>query len=350
MRSLYSVSFLLIGFAFTGCAIDRVTPKPVSTPATTSVIIDRVDYKGWPDAWRLRNNTCELILVPAISRVMHLSTLGGPNLLWENPTLAGKTFPADDGTWHNIGGEKLWPTQQKDLFKKYTGHDGWPPPWPWDAGAGIAEPIPNGVRLTLPHDIRFGAHAVREFTLDPEKPLIHVRQWIEKTAGEPAEMTVWTVCQVNDPELSLIPSADGKYANFGKQSDLMKTVAGYATLGRDAKQGLKIGVATAGQNGWIASVFANSPKNRVMLVQSHKLTADARYPDDGIQAELYTSPKDFAYYTEMELLSPLIALKAGERLQDDAIWQIVPVDGPDLTSIAQRTHEQAMRIIGTTVR
>ena len=346
MRSLCCLPLLLIGIGFAGCSVDRVTHRPVSTTATRSVIVDRVDYKGWPGAWRLRSQSCELIVLPAISRVMHLSTPGGPNLLWENPTLAGQTFPADDGTWHNIGGEKLWPTQQKDLFKKYTGHDGWPPPWPWDAGASVAEPIAGGVRLTLPHDSRFGAHAVREFTLDPEKPIVHVRQWIEKTEGEPAEMTVWTVCQVNNPLLSLIPSADGKYADFGTHSDLMMAKAGYATVGRDEKQGLKIGIAASGQNGWVASVFADGPTNRVMLVQSHKLQADAKYPDDGLQAELYTSPKDFAFYTEMELLSPLVKMKAGARLEDYAIWQLVPVNGSDPAAIARRAHEEALRAIG----
>ena len=35
------------------------------------------------------------------------------------------------------------------------------------------------VRMTLPHDARFGAHAVREFVLHPTQPLVQVRQWIE---------------------------------------------------------------------------------------------------------------------------------------------------------------------------
>ncbi len=281
---------------------------------------------------------------------MHFSEAGGRNLLWEDPALAGKTFPADDGIWHNIGGEKMWPTQQKDLFKKYTGHDGWPPPWPWDAGASIAEPIAGGVRLTLPHDKRFGAHAVREFTLDPEKPIVHVRQWIEKTEGDPVDMTLWTVCQANDPIQSFLPSVDGKYSDFGTRSDLMKTGAGFATLGRDPKQGLKIGVAALEQNGWVASLFGGRhPESLVLFVQSHKLQTKAKYPDDGLQAELYTSPINFAKYTEMELLSPLVTLKTGERLQDDAVWQLQGAEEQsDYAAIAKKAHTEALRILGST--
>jgi hypothetical protein len=314
-------------------------PAPATSP---SVSVEQTNYNGWPDAWRLRNTACELVVVPAVSRVMRFALIGGRNLLWENPDLAGKTFPTDDATWHNIGGEKLWPTQQKDLFKKYTGHDGWPPPYPWDAGASRAEAISNGVRLTIPCDKRFGAGAVREFTLDSQRPMVHVRQWIAKSGGEPAQVTVWTVCQVNNPTVSLLPCPDGQYSDFGTHSDLMTAKAGYVSLGRSDKDGLKIGQRTAGTNGWVASVFSEPPQS-LMLVLSHKLVPNASYPDDGLQAEIYTAPGTFAHYTEMEMLSPLIALKAGEKLEDDAVWQIVPVAGDDYAKIAWQAHEEALK-------
>jgi hypothetical protein len=340
MRTRHRLSLLLV-LSLAGCSHDR-DAIPQTNAKPSPVTVERVAYKGWPEAWRLRNETCELVVVPAVSRVMHFSLIGGQNVLWENPELAGKTFPTDEGKWHNLGGEKLWPTQQQDLFKKYTGHDAWPPPWPWDAGPSQAEPIPNGVRITLPHDKRFGAHAVREFTLYASKPLVHVRQWIEKTEGEPAEMTVWTVCQTNNPVLSLLPCADGKYFNFDKPSNSIETKAGYITVGRDQTVGLKIGVPVSGQNGWVASVVAG-PKENLMFVQSHKLVTGATYPDTGLQAEIYMAPKKLAYYTEMELLSPLVAVKAGERLEDDAVWQLVPVSGTDYAAIASHTHEEALR-------
>lgn len=329
---------LMLVVAFVGASARGDDPKPPTNRA--AVVVERVTYNGWPEAWRIRNEACELVIVPAVTRVMRFALTGGPNLLWDDPKLAGKTFPKDDGTWHNIGGEKLWPTQQS-LFLKYTGRDGWPPPWPWDAGASRAEPIPNGVRLVLPDDKRFGAHAVREFTLDVKRPLVHIHQWIEKTEAPPAEMTVWTICQVNDPLVSLLPCADGKVSRWGSQSKRIQRKAGYVTLGREEKEGLKIGVPATGQNGWVASVF-NTPSGKVMLVQSHRLVDGAKYPDDGLQAELYTSPMSVAHYTEMELLGPLAQPNTGERLQDDRIWQLVPVDRDDYLGTATRAHADAL--------
>jgi hypothetical protein len=79
-----------------------------------------------------------------------------------------------------------------------------------------------------------------------------------------------------------------------------------------------------------------------MLVQSHRLTGGAKYPDDGLQADLYTSPTGFALYTEMELLSPLVLLHAGEKLEDDRIWQVVPVTDDDFAATANRAQRQAL--------
>src|SRR3712207_1574198 len=71
-----------------GCA-----SRPGSTSAGVggrrdAVEVVRIDYQGWSDAWALRNRTCELIVVPAVSRVMSFRLKDGPNLLWQDPALA----------------------------------------------------------------------------------------------------------------------------------------------------------------------------------------------------------------------------------------------------------------------
>src|SRR5690242_3564273 len=109
MRILPALALVCI-LVLTSCSQSHSSPSPAASPVT----VEQITYKGWPNAWRVRNPECELVVVPAVSRVMHFSLTAGPNVLWENPDLAGKTFPTDDGTWHNIGGEKLWPTQQKE--------------------------------------------------------------------------------------------------------------------------------------------------------------------------------------------------------------------------------------------
>lgn len=341
-------ALLVLLVVTSGCTSPRRSAGATgAAEAPKQVEVEQISYQGWENAWALRNQACELIVVPSVSRAMSFRLTGGANLLWQGPSLAGKTFPEDPKDWKNIGGEKLWPTQQ-DLFGRFTGLGrDWPPPWPWDAGASKAQAIENGVRLTLPHDARFGAHAVREFVLDPVKPLVHIRQRIEKTDGEPAPMTLWTVMQVNNPQLAFLPSPDGKYALMGAASQQIVAKPGYVSLGREQERGLKIGVAQLGQNGYVAALFAQEQERpHLLLVQSHKLVAGGAYPDKGLQAQLYTSPINFARYTELELLGPLVTLKAGERLRDDRVWQIVEVrDEKDAPELAADAHAQAIQLL-----
>jgi hypothetical protein len=134
---------------------------------------------------------------------------------------------------------------------------------------------------------------------------------------------------------------------MGPDSPQIATRPGHVTLGREQKQGLKVGVAPHGQNGYVAALFARpNGEPAQLLVQSHRLTEGAAYPDKGLQAELYTSPIDFARYTELELLGPLVTLKPGERLRDDRVWQIVEVGADaDPLPIAADRHKSALGLL-----
>jgi hypothetical protein len=134
---------------------------------------------------------------------------------------------------------------------------------------------------------------------------------------------------------------------MGPASRQVAVKPGYVSLGREQTQGLKVGVLVQGQNGYVAALFAQAEERpHLLLVQSHKLAPGAAYPDKGLQAQLYTSPINFARYTELELLGPLVTLKAGERLRDDRVWQILEVnDEKDAPELAANAHARALRVL-----
>ena len=103
--------------------------------------ITQVEYAKWPGAWQIDNGKCRMVIVPQVGRVMAFSMEGGPNLLWNNEALAGQTVPKDDHTWHNFGGDKVWPTQQ-DWWIKYTDRNGWPPPYSLSSPAILLSSCP----------------------------------------------------------------------------------------------------------------------------------------------------------------------------------------------------------------
>lgn len=315
------------------------------------VEVDRMDYHGWRGSYRIRNEVCEMVIVPQITRVMHFAFRGtSPNVLWVNPELMGKTKDREDNGWHNFGGEKVWPTEQ-GLWLKYTGKNAWPPPYAYDGKPAEAEEIKDGVRLTTQISGHFGARLVREFVMDAKRPLVHVRQYHEKIEGKPAEMTVWSVAQVPEPLYAMLPLGAGE-RRFKLQSDKLierrfhvhRTVL---SIRNDDENSQKVGVRHDAnrQEGWAAAVFEGQ-----MLVQSHTLR-EGRYPDEGCSQEIYTAPARDGKYVELELLGPLHELHAKERLRDDQVWQIVPLkngvwhDVEETAEIARESHRAALETL-----
>jgi hypothetical protein len=330
-------------------------PIPASHPApttATAVRVEQIDFHGWTNAWKISHAACELIVVPQVSRVMSFRLSGHDNVFWINDRLAGQSVPADDGQWHNFGGEKLWPTQQS-LWPQYTAN-AWPPPYPYDSGPASAEALPDGLRLSTAFDPHFGAHAVREFHLDPIRPLVRIHQYHQKTAGDPLPMTLWSITQVRTPRFAMLPpgvEVEGKsYLNLLPKPPLNVTVhKDVISLHNNDQVDQKIGVVPqAGrQEGWVAAVFADQQ----MLVLSHRIRPDGVYPDGGCDAEVYTAPASTVSYVEMELLSPLRTIKKGQMLADDAVWTLVPIDAtaaidPEHAAKTARTaHREALQML-----
>src|SRR5689334_8758901 len=84
-----------------------------------AVTVEKTDYHGWKDSWKVSNGTCELVIVPQVNRMMSFSLVGSPSPIWNNDAIAGQVQLSDDNQWHNFGGDKVWPTQQ-DWWQRYS--------------------------------------------------------------------------------------------------------------------------------------------------------------------------------------------------------------------------------------
>jgi hypothetical protein len=305
----------------------------VSVAAPTGISVEKITFRGWKDAWRLSNRACELIVVPQISRVMYFGLNGGENLIWVAPTANGQSYCGPGSVWRNLGGDKIWPEPQSVW--------NWPPPYYFDNAPSDIEPIPAGIRLktgsVAPH---LGCVCVREFTLDAESARVNIRQRFEKSEGDPIALTVWNVTQVSKPAYALLPlgAEDEAKRRYRELAD-SKLEAPYFGVHetvlslRNHEIYTKVGVSpdSDGINGWVAAVYPTC-----MLVESRNIQKSATYPDNNCHAELFSSSPEVGPYVELEMLSPLKTLKAGESLEDDMVWQIVT-----LTDAQSKDPEQA---------
>ena len=71
------------------------------------VSVERISYHGWPDCYLVANKQVEVVVVPAIGRVMQLRLRGeADGAFWENRALDGQLHLSDSAEWINFGGDK----------------------------------------------------------------------------------------------------------------------------------------------------------------------------------------------------------------------------------------------------
>lgn len=333
-----------------GMAMVQVQARKVAEACTAGVNVEIAGAMGWLDTWKISNKSCELIVVPQISRAMKFGPKGGINVLWVNGGTRGRIVPQDNGEWNNMGGDKVWPAPW-NLWDLATGN--WRPNYYFDCCVSTAEPIKGGVRLRSPTSPRFGAACIREFVMDETRPLVYIRQYLQKTDGAPVEIGIWHATQVAKPDFALaamgpLESGKGYVGLFDAPASRLKALTTCISIEPDEASTQKVGIKpmTDGSNGWVAAVW-----EKTMLVASHKVEKDGKYPEPGCHFALFTAAVNLDMYFQLEVFSPLANLQKGQKLQSDEVWQLVTVDAAQLrdrekvASAAREAHKVALDLL-----
>ncbi len=284
----------------------------VANPAALAprIAIKRATYHQWAESLILGNGQVEVVVVPAIGRVMQFRFAGdddGP--FWENAALFGKSPDPVSSTWGNFGGDKTWPAPQGD-WPKLTSR-AWPPPPAFDSMPVKAEVKGEIIELLSPIDPHYGIRTRRQIKLDAKRLVMTITTIYEKVEGQPVMVGVWTITQLKDPLGVFIPLPKTSIfaEGYTKQSkDLpadLKREGQLLSMTRSPTVSTKIGT-DADALIWIG-------EKHVVRIDSPR-TANATYPDQGSSAEVYTN-LDPLKYVELEMLGPLSQMKAGDRIE-----------------------------------
>ena len=303
---------------------------PKGSPAK----IDRRAWAGWAEAIRLSNAEVELVVVPAVSRILHYGLAGGPNLLWQNASVAGR--PPSAGQWTNYGGSKTWIWPEHEWTKRSGGP--WPPPTDLPGTiASTAEIRGEGVvRLTSPPIPGFGLTLVRDVRLADSGTRVEIRSEIRKHGGDRVAIAAWTVTQVlADGALfaRLMKGsrlAEGHKSYFGSFAAVTPEGPDVLVIERQSAEYAKIGMDAdllAWQRGDLLFVERSSGDEEITRfavgdraqIYSH-FDADPGLPP-GVS------------YVELELTSPMSAPRPGEGVTLDTSWEILRL-GPGQTTQA----------------
>lgn len=276
----------------------------------------------------MSNGKVEVIIVPQIGRVMQFRFVGendGP--FWENRALDGKAADSQSSDWINFGGDKTWPAPQGD-WEKIAGR-GWPPPATFDSVPLQAEIRDEAVILRSRIDPHYGIQTERRITLEAGAAM-RIETTYFKRSGDPVRVSIWTITQLKDPELMLMPlPAKSLFPQgYNKQSEVLpldlKFENGFVTCRRSTKDSTKIGSD--------ASRLLWGDSNHIVEVHAEREAA-GEFPDQNSSAEIYTNPNPLAYI-ELELLGPLHRMKSGDSISRTQVYRLFKRrDGPLLDQL-----------------
>ena len=267
--------------------------------------------------------------MPAIGRVMQLRMAGAAEgALWENRALDGQGPLLAGDEWINFGGDKSWPAPQSD-WARQQGRD-WPPPAGFDSSPVVAVAGERGVVLRSPVDQGFGIQVTRFVELDEELPVMRIRTEFDKVAGDRVKVSVWTITQMQEPELVFIPIQresripGGVIRLIETEPERLRIEGGLLSVARHRLECTKIGTDATSML-WVG---------RREVVRIDAEAGAGEYPDGGCVTQIYTNP-DPLPYVELETLGPLVTMNVGERIERTTVYSIAPRSAADPESEAR---------------
>jgi hypothetical protein len=309
------------------------TEKLSGDPVATKVSVEHVAYRGFADAVRITNGTVEAIIIPSIGgRLMRFATVGGDNVLWENPTVP-ISQAGQSGNW---GGEKSWPWPQHDWSHR-TGQ-GWPPPAASDQSPYECQIEPDGVRLISQVLTGYDVQIVREFRMAPTGAEL-TEEISFQSAGLAAGVSpagVWSIAEVPVTKNIFVRQTGNTLRPLGFSSWPVpgKTIGGILILDRPADAKSKLGLD--------ADLLAVVVKKQLLSIKLRDVSPPAAGYVAGEKAQLYAEPDSspevagLGGFTELEFTSPT-GIVGTQLVKMTLNWKLESVEQPgNADSIARK--------------
>ena len=274
--------------------------------------VERIEYRGWTNAYRLTNDAAELVLVTDIGpRVMSLRVHEGENILYND---AGALGLADGHQqWRSYGGHRLWVSPES--ARCYA-----PDNAPCDVSVGA-----DWVEATQPDATHGLARTMRVEVGADRFRIVHR---VTNTTDLFDTGALWALTCVRPDGRLVFPWATGGDWSL-KKIVFWDCWAGHGSDARSVQyqpgdqlyviepSGEQGKVGTTGTQAWMG--YAG---HGVFFHKTFTHVPDQPYPDDNCAIQVYTC----ADFCEMETLGPLGTFLPGRSRQHVEQWFIRPGD------------------------
>jgi hypothetical protein len=285
-----------------------------------SLVIETVEYGGWPNCIRVSNGEIELIATTDVGpRIIRLGFVGGQNLFKNYPELLGRT---GDEEWLNYGGHRLW--HAPEVLPRTYAPDNEPVQHSLDGSTLI-------LRNSEGHN---GLDKEMRVTMSPTLPRVEVVHRIVNRGPWATELAPWALSVMAPggraiyPQEQFIPHPDALSParplvlwHFTDMTDPRWTWGRkYIQLRQDPNVATKQKAGMLNTRGWAAYLLDGDA-----LIVRYPYDPAAAYADMGCNTETYTDPE----MLEVETLGPLTRLEPGAYVDHVESWTLAKVEcGP----------------------
>jgi hypothetical protein len=272
----------------------------------------RKQYKGWENCIEISNGIVDLIATTDVGpRIIRFGFIGKENEFCEVESQIGK-IGGDE--WNIFGGHRLWHSPEHKP-RSYEPDNAKIEYWEKENGIVLSQPVEAWAQIKKEIEV----------TISPNKAQVTLLHRLINKGAWPIKLAAWALTvmapggKVIIPQVTkdtgLLPNRMISLWPYTKLND-HRVYWGekYITLLHDsnAKEAFKIGMPN--EDGWAAYV-----NHGHLFIKQFQYVKGALYPDFGASSfETYTCD----YMTEIESLSPLVALEPDESVEHMEIWSL----------------------------
>jgi len=275
--------------------------------------IEKQNFKGWPNSWRVSNGEVELIVTGDVGpRIMRFGFVDGQNFFKE---FAGQMGTSGEDTWQPRGGHRIW-IAPEDPVMSYA---------PDNAPCKIA--VHDGVLdATAPVEALTGLEKKISVKMAAEGASVEVTHQIRNAGTKPYTLATWILTMMaqggygihrfpprgTHPEV-LAPTNPLVMWAFTHLDDPRWTFTKkYLVLRQDPHNAVPQKLGTFNPHTWGAYLL-----NSELFLKRYEAAGDpAQYPDFGCSYETFTN----ADILELETLGPMTTLAPGESVTHIERW------------------------------
>jgi len=284
----------------------------VAPAMRANVSVEKVEYKGWPNCYRVSNGEVELIVTGDVGpRIIRYGFVGGQNLFKEYPEQLGKSGEAK---FQMRGGDRVWKAPEDPVAS-----------WAPDNVPVTVKITPTGVIAREPVEPLTGLQKEIEVSLSASGTTVTVSHRITNHTLFPLEFAPWALTQMAQGGMAIsgFPPRGHHPQNLEATNPLVmwaytdfsdprwKITRKYLTLRQDpnATEAQKLGMFNA--DTWAAYLLGDD-----VFVKRTVADPAKKYPDFGCSFETFTNNE----FLEVETLGPLTTVAPGKTIELVEHW------------------------------